>query len=168
MCCIVGEAATHDWQPSELRKEDLARMERGEPMPQLDFTRYENATSAKLSSKAKAADIDAHAHASALAAAYDTARVDALELTRRYGVSGWQQQLAALEELLASEKEALRASQRAIEQINADRKAAQLRAGERLYAADREFYALSAKNVELNRVTKQLQAEIDELKTIQE
>lgn len=50
---------------------------------------------------------------------------------------------------LEREKASLKRTQQAIVDVNARRKAEQLKAGERLYAADVDFVTMSAKNVQI-------------------
>jgi chromosome segregation ATPase len=112
---------------------------------------------------ASEADIAAHADNCKIAAAYEQARIDALELSSRYGATLWAARVEDLQRQLQLETAAFKQTEKAIDRLNAERAAAQTRASERLYASEREFHSLCAKNAELSRVIHSLQAEIDEL-----
>jgi hypothetical protein len=134
-------------------------MQRGEAMPQLDL----EYTIKPLRANASESDIADHERNCNIVAAYEQARLDALESSHRFGEALLDARIGTLEQILLQERNALKETQRAIDAINAERKTAQLRAGERLFASERELHALCVKNVELSRVVQQLQAEVDEL-----
>jgi hypothetical protein len=152
-------------------------MRRGEPMPTLVELEIK-----PLRANASEANVAEHERTCKTIAAYEQARLDALESSHRFGAALWDARIATLEVILATERAALKGkheqqysrfssfhtrtrseTQRSIDELNAERKSLQLRTGERLFASEREFVALCNKNVELSRVIQQLQSEIDEL-----
>jgi hypothetical protein len=132
----------------------------GEPVGELDV---EYSVKPLRSNTSSEADVAAYGDKCKIVAAYEQARIDALELSHRYGAALWTARIDSLQRQLQAETAALKQTQKAIDRLNADRAAAQTRASERLYASEREFHALCAKNVELSRVICTLQAEVDEL-----
>lgn len=109
-----------------------------------------------------------------------------LELANRFGNSVWRKHLQVLQDTLDAERTGwqnftivfqpplivlavveLKNVQRAIDQLNADRKAAQMQAGERLYAAEYDFQMLALKNVEISAECDKLEQQIEEHKAKQ-
>ena len=155
----VADARAVRAEAGALVQADLARVARGDALTAIDVARYTPPSAAAVAAAAgDAAALAALRDAATLCVAHDVAHSDALELAQRRGVAAWQRALPAAERAVAGEQARVRRAKRAVEQLNAERKAEQLRAGERLYAAEREFFELAAKNVQLHGAVAQMEA----------
>lgn len=79
-------------------------MQRGEAMPQLDL---EYAIK-PLRANASEADVAEHERKCNIVAAYEQARLDALESSHRFGEALWDARIGSLEQILMQERNALK------------------------------------------------------------
>lgn len=87
----------------EITSNDIERMRRGEPMPTLDELEIK-----PLRANASAANVAEHERTCMIVAAYEQARLDALESSHRFGAALWDARIATLEQILATERAALK------------------------------------------------------------
>ena len=146
-----------------LLKAELERVQSGAPMAKMDTARYAVAPP----EGAAAADPAAWKGAIGNAAAqleHQTARGENLELLRDYGPAYYQEYhkyLEAVQQGMGAQRDDLK---RKVDEINRERKAEQLGAGERLHGLDQKWKTLVFGNRQVEEACLAMEADIKRLK----
>jgi pre-mRNA-splicing factor SPF27 len=146
-----------------LLKAELERVRAGAPMAKLDTTRYAVAPP----EGAAAADPAAWKAAIGNAAAqleHQTARGENLELLRDYGPAYYQEYckyLEAVQQGMGAQRDDLK---RKVDEINRERKAEQLGAGERMHGLDQKWKTLVFGNRQIEEACLAMEADIKRMK----
>ncbi|KAF8062947.1 MOS4 [Scenedesmus sp. PABB004] len=128
---------------------EYARVEKMEPMQQLDTTRYrlDPPPQAKRNDQAAWAAAAGNAHAQL---EHQLNRVTNIELLVKYGANAWRAQGALDEALLKQLEAALAALRKQIDALNRDRKLQQSKAGAELRTLEDKYYSALRKNLEID------------------
>lgn len=91
-------------------------------------------------------------------------RITNLNLMTKYGPEAWKVYNTVLNQLLTSAKEQLQDIKKQIQEINWQRKSAQMTAGDKLRSLEANWVQLVSKNYEIERTCLQLEVEVSRLR----
>eukprot|EP00112_Aurelia_sp_Birch-Aquarium-sp1_P001993 Seg1219.5 transcript_id=Seg1219.5/GoldUCD/mRNA.D3Y31 product="Pre-mRNA-splicing factor SPF27" protein_id=Seg1219.5/GoldUCD/D3Y31 len=95
---------------------------------------------------------------------HQSTRIANLELLSQFGADAWRSHNEVLQQMLDEQQRQLNHLRKHIQDINWDRKSAQIKAGEELQMLESSWIGLVSKNYEIERACATLEAEIDALK----
>ncbi|ORY77038.1 Pre-mRNA-splicing factor SPF27 [Protomyces lactucae-debilis] len=153
--------ATKEWQPrSKLIQQELVRAASGERLAAIDLTRYQD-----LQLSEETTDLPALMRRNVIAVEAMKTRLDNLSLLKQFGANAWIYHVFKLEQQLKGLERALQATQQETEQLNAQRKREQIKAGERIGDLTEKWRATVSGNLELSVACAMLEAEIEVAET---
>lgn len=154
-------ANTEEWLPSStIMRQELDRVSKGDKLQAIDLARYEDVEAPDTD------DIQAWQEAidrNIVASNAMSSRMDNLSLLKSYGSNAWTMHVYQIEYALRQVESELLAVRQATEQINIERKRAQLAAGEELTHLTSRWRELVSGNLELSVACTVLEDEINQL-----
>lgn len=154
-------APAEDWSPSSvLMQQELDRVARGEKLEAIDLSRYEDVEAPDTENIQDWRDaVDRNI----IATDAMSSRMDNLSLLKSHGPNAWTMHVFQLEFALKQVESELLALRQATEQVNVDRKRAQLAVGEDLTHLGARWKELISANLEVNVACAVLEDEINQL-----